>query len=61
MVSTAWLLRHCIQETLENDNLALQNLSGSKYVQGNPKFLELVSGWQKKLGTVGVNWGQHPA
>eukprot|EP00227_Mantoniella_beaufortii_P011774 CAMPEP_0197579874 /NCGR_PEP_ID=MMETSP1326-20131121/3768_1 /TAXON_ID=1155430 /ORGANISM="Genus nov. species nov., Strain RCC2288" /LENGTH=4505 /DNA_ID=CAMNT_0043143449 /DNA_START=243 /DNA_END=13760 /DNA_ORIENTATION=+ len=46
------IVEDIIQETLENDNLALQNLSGSKYVQGNPKFLELVSGWQKKMGTV---------
>ena len=49
-----------ITEALENDNLALQNLGGSKYVQGNPKFLEVVSGWQKKLGTVDsvlIVWG----
>ena len=24
----------------------------SKYVKGNPKFLDLVSNWQRKLGTV---------
>ena len=24
----------------------------SKYVKGNPKFLDLVSSWQRKLGTV---------
>lgn len=43
-----------ITEALETDNLALQNMSGGKYVQGNPKFLEMVSNWQKKLGTVDV-------
>ena len=41
-----------IAEALENDNLALQNLGGSKYVQGNPVFLERVTEWQTKLGTV---------
>ena len=41
-----------IAEALENDNLALQNLGGSKYVQGNPKFQEMVTDWQSKLGTV---------
>ena len=41
-----------ITEALENDNLVLQNMSGGKYVQGNPKFLELVTNWQKKLGAV---------
>ncbi|CAD7696266.1 unnamed protein product [Ostreobium quekettii] len=43
-----------ITEALETDNLALQNMSGGKYVQGNPKFLEMVTNWQKKLGTVDV-------
>ena len=41
-----------ILEALENDNLALQNLGGSKYVQGNAKFNEMTADWQKKLGTV---------
>ena len=41
-----------LQEVLENDNLVLQNMGAGKYVQGNPKFLELVTGWQKKLGAV---------
>lgn len=41
-----------VTEALENDNLQLQNLSGQKYVQTNPMFLEQVNGWQKKLGTV---------
>jgi len=41
-----------VQETLESDNLALQNMSAGKYVQGNEKFLEIVTSWQKKLGTV---------
>eukprot|EP00951_Prasinocladus_malaysianus_P030101 scaffold281563_cov46-Prasinocladus_malaysianus.AAC.3 len=27
-------------------------MSGGKYVQGNPKFLEMVTNWQKKLGAV---------
>jgi dynein heavy chain len=39
-------------EALEADNLQLQNMSSGKYVQGNPKFLELVTSWQRKLGTV---------
>eukprot|EP00891_Asterochloris_glomerata_P002883 jgi/Astpho2/2883/Aster-01037 len=52
-----------ITEALETDNLALQNMSGGKYVQasrgsanaaGNPKFLEIVTNWQRKLGTVDV-------
>jgi dynein heavy chain, axonemal len=43
-----------VTETLENDNLQLQNMSSGKYVQGNPKFLEIVTNWQKKLGTVDV-------
>jgi hypothetical protein len=47
-----------IAEALENDNLALQNLGGSKYVQGNPVFLERVTEWQTKLGTGGFRaWG----
>eukprot|EP00232_Nephroselmis_pyriformis_P019075 CAMPEP_0182900652 /NCGR_PEP_ID=MMETSP0034_2-20130328/28990_1 /TAXON_ID=156128 /ORGANISM="Nephroselmis pyriformis, Strain CCMP717" /LENGTH=4527 /DNA_ID=CAMNT_0025034901 /DNA_START=131 /DNA_END=13711 /DNA_ORIENTATION=+ len=49
-----------ILEALETDNLALQNMSGGKYVQGNPKFLEMVTGWQKKLGAVDsclTTWG----
>ena len=41
-----------ITETLEADNLVLQTMSSGKYVQGNPKFLEMVTTWQKKLGTV---------
>merc|ERR1712162_85509 len=27
-------------------------MSSGKYVQGNEKFLEIVTSWQKKLGTV---------
>ena len=49
-----------VVETLEADNLVLQNMSSGKYVQGNPKFLELVTNWQKKLGTVDsvlATWG----
>ena len=41
-----------IVETLENDNMALQNMGSGKYVQGNPQFLEIVNNWQRKLGTV---------
>eukprot|EP00959_Pyramimonas_sp_CCMP1952_P171226 3577834-Pyramimonas_sp.AAC.1 len=47
-------------EALEADNLVLQNMSSGKYVQGNPKFLELVTTWQRKLGTVDsclTTWG----
>lgn len=43
-----------IIEALESGNLTLQNMSGGKYVQGNPKFLDSVTSWQKKLGTVDV-------
>ncbi|CAG9462750.1 unnamed protein product [Pedinophyceae sp. YPF-701] len=41
-----------IREALENDNMLLQNMAGGKYVQGNPKFVELVNTWQRKLGGV---------
>ncbi|KAL6747291.1 flagellar outer dynein arm heavy chain beta [Haematococcus lacustris] len=41
-----------ITEALENDNLQLQNMSGQKYVQTNPMFLDAVAKWQKNLGTV---------
>eukprot|EP00899_Mesostigma_viride_P009330 jgi/Mesvir1/18399/Mv14277-RA.1 len=41
-----------VVEALENDQLQLQNMSAGKYVQGNPKFLEEVGRWQKKLGGV---------
>jgi dynein heavy chain len=41
-----------ITESLENDNLQLQNMSGQKYVQTNPMFLDAVAKWQKNLGTV---------
>ena len=46
------LVDDLITETLEADNLTLQTMSSGKYVQGNPKFLEMVTTWQKKLGTV---------
>lgn len=39
-----------ITEALENDNLQLQNMSGQKYVQTNPMFLDAVAKWQKNLG-----------
>lgn len=41
-----------LREVLEQDNMALQNMAGGKYVQGYPKFVEIVNNWQKKLGTV---------
>ena len=48
----ALLVEDIITETLENDNLQLQNMSGQKYVQTNAMFLEMVAKWQKNLGTV---------
>ena len=41
-------------EALEDNSMQLQNLIGSKYVQGNNHFLEQVQGWQRKLGMVDV-------
>ena len=41
-------------EALEDNSMQLQNLMGSKYVQGNPMFLEQVQTWQRKLGMVDV-------
>ena len=41
-----------ISEVLENDNMALQNMSASKFVKGNPIFQGEVAAWQRKLGTV---------
>ena len=41
-----------VREALEQDNMALQALAGGKYVQGNPKFVEVVNVWQRKLGAV---------
>jgi dynein heavy chain, axonemal len=49
-----------ITEALENDNLQLQTMSGQKYVQINPMFLDAVAGWQRKLSTVDAvlaTWG----
>jgi dynein heavy chain len=49
-----------IMAALENDNLQLQNMSGQKYVQLNPMFLDAVGAWQRKLGTVDsvlATWG----
>jgi dynein heavy chain len=43
-----------VMEALEDNSLQLQNLQGSKYVQGNADFLEKVQNWQKKLGSVDV-------
>ena len=41
-----------LREALEQDNMNLQNMAGGKGVQGNPKFVEMVGNWQRKLGTV---------
>ena len=41
-------------EALEDNSMQLQNLVGSKYVQGNQHFLEQVQSWQRKLGIVDV-------
>ena len=41
-------------ESLEDNSMQLQNLIGSKYVQGNAHFLEQVQSWQRKLGMVDV-------
>ncbi|KAK9866454.1 hypothetical protein WJX84_011662 [Apatococcus fuscideae] len=47
-------IEEVITESLEADNLQLQNMSTSKYVQGNAQFAEKVAQWQRKLGTVDV-------
>ncbi len=41
-----------VMECLEDSVVQLGNLQGSKYVQNNSSFLELVSGWQRKIGNV---------
>ncbi len=41
-------------EALEDNSMQLQNLVGSKYVQGNTHFLEQVQAWQRKLELVDV-------
>jgi len=41
-------------ESLEDNSMQLQNLMGSKYVQGNQTFLDQVQTWQRKLGMVDV-------
>ena len=41
-----------VMEALENDNVILQNVGSGKHVQSNPKFLEMVTSWQTKLGNV---------
>ena len=43
-----------LTEALEDNSMQLQNLMGSKYVQGNASFLEIVQDWQRKLGMVDV-------
>lgn len=48
----ALLVDDAVNEALEADNLQLQNLSGQKYVQSNPMFLETVSKWQNNMGRV---------
>mmetsp|Transcript_13737 Transcript_13737/g.31794 ORF Transcript_13737/g.31794 Transcript_13737/m.31794 type:complete len:4493 (-) Transcript_13737:49-13527(-) len=39
-------------EALEENQVQLQNMQASKYVQNNPVFLEEVGRWQRKLGMV---------
>ena len=41
-----------IWETLENDSIQLQNMSGNRHVQGNEKFQEIVNLWLRKLSSV---------
>jgi dynein heavy chain len=43
-----------LMEALEDNSMQLQNLMGSKYVQGNQTFLVEVQTWQRKLGMVDV-------
>lgn len=43
-----------LMEALEDNSMQLQNLMGSKYVQGNQSFLDQVQGWQRRLGMVDV-------
>jgi dynein heavy chain len=43
-----------LMEALEDNSMQLQNLMGSKYVQGNQTFLDQVQTWQRKLGMVDV-------
>eukprot|EP01048_Picozoa_sp_COSAG05_P013037 COSAG05_NODE_1351_length_5113_cov_3.061827_1_plen_1457_part_00 len=39
-------------EALDDSQVQLQNLGGSKYVAGNQSFQDMVNGWQDKLGAV---------
>ena len=41
-----------VMECLEDSVVQLGNLQGSKYVQNNPSFLDIVNGWQRKIGNV---------
>jgi dynein heavy chain len=41
-----------VASTLEEHNMALQSLSGNKFVMANPEMAETVGEWQMKLGTV---------
>jgi dynein heavy chain len=41
-----------VMECLEDSVVQMGNLQGSKYVQNNASFLEIVSGWQRKIGNV---------
>jgi len=41
-----------VSEALEENQVQMQNLMASKYVQNNSDFLAIVSGWQQKLGNV---------
>ena len=49
-----YLLRidESVMECLEDSVVQLGNLQGSKYVQNNASFLEIVSNWQRKIGNV---------
>ena len=41
-----------VMECLEDSVVQMGNLQGSKYVQNNASFLEIVNGWQRKIGNV---------
>ena len=48
------VIDEAISEALEADNLALQNMASSKYVQANAVFADKVAIWQRKLGVVDI-------
>ncbi|KAJ1494213.1 dynein heavy chain, N-terminal region 2-domain-containing protein [Baffinella frigidus] len=45
-------VRDSLLESLKSNIAILQGMQASKYVQGNPAFLEQATAWQAKLGTV---------